>query len=409
MKLWLKYLLATIVGVLVGFLLPLNGGDTEVVLSTIYGYVLNLGRYLVFPLVLFGIIIGTHELWLGKKFFRVYGRMLILVVLSSVAASLIGALFVTVFSPERIPIIIEEAQVSPLPSIGNQFLMVFPKNLFGIFTGTGDFLLPLLVFGVLLGLLYNRSFSAPVIDLFESVSRIFYNMNRILLEILTPGIFFMALYRTSQLRGMADLELFSQLLLVILVAVIFCIFVLIPLLLYLLGNRERKPYQWLFSTFPSAISALLSGDLYFSIASNEGTVHQNMAVSRAGGSAMISLGAIFSRSGTAMITTISFFLILRSYSSLDITLLQFFWIVGGSIIISFMLGTVPQNGMVVSLSIISGWYGKGLEEGFLILLPIAPILAAFAVLLDVLVMLMNIQLVADREKLSEPVKMGELL
>jgi aerobic C4-dicarboxylate transport protein len=219
----------------------------------------------------------------------------------------------------------------------------------------------------------------------------------------------MMVYRTSQLRGMADLELFSQLLLVVLGAVIFVIFLLIPLLLYLAGDRKRNPYLWLFATIPAALSALLSGDLYFGISSAEGTVTENMGVKRWAGSAMIPLGSIFSRSGTALVTTISFILILRSYSSLDITLLQFIWIMGSSILISFMLGTVPANAMVVSLSIISMWYGQGLEEGFLILLPIAPILTALAVLLDSMVILTNIQLVADHENLADAVNPRDFL
>jgi hypothetical protein len=65
--------------------------------------------------------------------------------------------------------------------------------------------------------------------------------------------------------------------------------------------------------------------------------------------------------------------------------------------------------MVVSLSIISMWYGQGLEEGFLILLPIAPILTALAVLLDSMVILTNIQLVADHENLADAVNPRDFL
>jgi Na+/H+-dicarboxylate symporter len=411
MKLWLKYLLATVLGILLGFILPLNGGDTEVFFATVYTYVLHVGRYLVFPLVFFGLTIGTYELWLEKKFFPVYGRMLGYSMISAVAASAIAAIFVAVFSPERVPIIIEEAELRSLPGLGEQLQQIFPKNLFAIFSNSGDFLLPVFVFAVILGLglLNNRSVSAPVIDVLESLSRIIHNMNRIMLQILSFGLFFMMAYRTSQLRGMADLELFNQLLLVVIGAAVFVIFLLIPLLLYLAGNRTRNPYLWLFGTLPAALSALLSGDLYFGVSSAEGTVSNNMGVQPKAGSAMIPLGAIFSRSGTALVTTISFILILRSYSSLDVTLLQFFWIMGSSILISFMLGTVPGNAMVVSLSVISAWYGQGLEEGFLILLPIAPILTALAVLLDSMVILTNIQLVADHEKLAEQVSSRDFL
>lgn len=403
MKLWLKYVLAVIFGIVFGVVLPLNGGDTEVFFSTFFTYVLHLGRYIVFPLVFFGLAIGTYEMWLEKKFLPVYGRMLLYSLLSAVAASILAVFSVIIFSPERVPIIIEETDVHSLPSLGQQFQTVFPKNLFSIFSNNGDFLLPVFVFAVILGIgfLYNRSMSAPVIEIFQSSSRIFINLNKMLLEILSVGMFFMASYRTVQLRGMADIELFRQLLLVIIGTVLFIVLVIVPLLIYLLGNRSRNPYTWLFATLPVVITAILSGDMYFSIPVAERTLNEDLQVPRRVTSALLPFGSIFSRSGTALVTTMSFILILRSYSSLDISFLQYFWIMGASILLSFMLGSVPGSAMVVSLSIISSWYGQGLEEGFLILLPIAPILTAIAVLIDALVNLVNIRLVTDHEKISE--------
>lgn len=411
MKLWMKYLIAAAAGILLGILLPLNGGDTEVYLQNLYTYVLHIGRYLIFPLVFFGLTIGTYELWLENRFFNVYGRSLAYIVTAALGSGIIGAVFVAVFSPDRVPIIIEEAQVTPLPGLAEQFSRVFPKNLFTVFTGSGDFLLPLIIFAVILGigLLRNRSVSAPVIDVFESLSRVFYNLNRVILEILSIGLFFMAAYRTSQFRGMADLELFTQLLFVVIAAVIFVLFILIPVLLYFLGSRERNPFLWLFSAFPAGISALISGDIYFTLSSAHGIVGENMGIQQKAGSAMLPLGAVFSRSGTTLVTAISFVLILRSYSSLDITFVQYIWIIGSSILISFMLGTVPGSGMVVSLSLISAWYGQGLEEGFLILLPIAPILTALSVLVDVIVILLINQLVADRESMVRNVTVKDYL
>lgn len=234
-------------------------------------------------------------------------------------------------------------------------------------------------------------------------------MNRVVLEVLSLGIFFMAAYRIIQLKDMVDLELFSRLLLIILVTTIVVIFVFIPVLLYFLGDRRNSPYTWLFATLPVALSALLSGDNYFTVSSTVAVLNKNMGSDTKITSAMTALGAVFSRSGVAMITSISFILILRSYSSLGITFSEYLWVIMSSVLISFMLGTTPGSGILVSLAIISGWYARGLEESFLILLPAAPVLFSLSVLLDTMVILFNCQLVMYWEKKARPAKPGDFL
>ena len=398
-------------GVLVGIITPLYGGDTSLFFENIFTHVLHIGRYLIFPLLFFTITISSYELWREKKFFQTYGRIMGYAIISSVVLAVVGAIFVAIFSPERVPIIIEETVVNPLPSISNQILMIFPKNLFTAFTNNGDFLLPLIIFAIILGiaLFHNHSLSPAIIEIFDNISQILYKMNRFVLEIIGLGIVFMSAYWIIQLKSMADLVLFGQLLLVILLAMLFIIFLVIPGLLYFLSGRRRNPYTWLFAILPAAFSSLLSGDSNFTISAAIAVLNENMGMDKRTTPAMVSLNAVFSRSGIAMVTCISFILIIRSYSSLDVTFLQYLWVIGSSILISFMLGTVPVNAVLVSLAVISGWYAQGLEKGFLILLPIAPIITSLAVLLDTVVIMFNCQLIADGEKQSKLAKVKNFL
>jgi len=92
---------------------------------------------------------------------------------------------------------------------------------------------------------------------------------------------------------------------------------------------------------------------------------------------------MFGKAGTALVTSVSFVIILRSYSSLGIGITQLLWVLSFTFLVSFILGSVPGMGAFVALSILCTSYGTGVEEGYLIMKPIAPLLISFSVFLDV--------------------------
>jgi Na+/H+-dicarboxylate symporter len=84
-----------------------------------------------------------------------------------------------------------------------------------------------------------------------------------------------------------------------------------------------------------------------------------------------------------MVTSITFIVILKSYSSLGIGFLEIAWIMGLSFSLSLLTSAVPGFGVAAALSALCVLYGRGIENGFLIVYPILPILSSFAVFLDV--------------------------
>ncbi|MFW5827223.1 MAG: hypothetical protein ACOCU4_03980, partial [Alkalispirochaeta sp.] len=62
MKIWMRYLLGTGLGVLVGVLVPLSGGDTYIILQELSEIVFRIGRFLFFPMVFFAAIVAMDEL-----------------------------------------------------------------------------------------------------------------------------------------------------------------------------------------------------------------------------------------------------------------------------------------------------------------------------------------------------------
>ena len=101
--------------------------------------------------------------------------------------------------------------------------------------------------------------------------------------------------------------------------------------------------------------------------------------------------------------------IINSYSSLGITVSQVLWVLLYSFLFSFLTGPFPGLGVVVSLSALCGIYGKGLEDGFLILKPIFPLLISFSVFLDMVTAALVSLLVAKHEKLLKETSPTEMI
>ena len=53
MKIWIKLLIGTIIGILLGFFLPLNEAGQQETLSFLANLVIHIGRYTIFGMIFF--------------------------------------------------------------------------------------------------------------------------------------------------------------------------------------------------------------------------------------------------------------------------------------------------------------------------------------------------------------------
>lgn len=402
MKVWLKLLIGVIIGVLLGIFIPLSDNAKQIFdfLSKLF---IQIGRYTIFPLVFFSIIMGTHELRHERKLFAIYSKIIVYMILSVLLLVIIGIATVVIFSPERVPIIIEtETSVHAL-SIQEIFFHIFPENAFKVFPESGSFLLPLYILAFFIGinLDFDRQITRPSIQVFDSLSRVFYHGNSLIVEFFALGAVAIVTSRIFYIR-LYNLEIFKQLLIIIAFDLFIVIFGIFPGLLYFLGGKSN-PYKWLYATTASALTAVITGDEYVSLGMLAKHGKENLGLKRRLGSSVYTVFAIFGRAGTALVVSVSFILILRSYSSLELTFMQILWVTGFSVITSFALISVPGMGVYVALSMMSGYYGKGLEEGYLILKPVIPLLVSAGVLLDVVTASLASYLIGRQEELIDEV------
>ncbi|MGC9312119.1 MAG: dicarboxylate/amino acid:cation symporter [Sediminispirochaetaceae bacterium] len=384
MKLWIKYVFAAIVGVLLGFYVFPAGEGTYQNLQFAARIVLNVGQYALFPLVFFSMTYAAFQLRMDQRVLAVLGKSLIYVLATGVLLVGIGTISVFLLNPERIPIIIETEQVYSLPGFREMLTDILPDNLFHIFIRSGNFLLPLVLFSLFLGLnfSFDKFLSKPAVQLFDSLSRIFYHIGKFVNEILGIGIIVLTSFFIVHLRMSEELELYSQLILLIGLLSAFIILGIYPAILYFLTGRQN-PYRYLYALIAPAVAAFFSGNSYFSLIPLTSHVKENLGVPRKIGAVSVPLFTVLSKAGTAMVTSITFIVILKSYSSLGIGVGEVAWIMLFSFGLSLLTSSVPGLGVAAALTALCGAYGKGLETGFLIIYPILPVLSSFAVFLDV--------------------------
>jgi Na+/H+-dicarboxylate symporter len=229
---------------------------------------------------------------------------------------------------------------------------------------------------------FDRQLTRPVVQLFDSFSRIFYHLNSLVVELFAIALIIIAAARISHLSH-AELGMYKQIIIIVTVDVIIVAFGVFPGALYLMGTREN-PYRWLYASIGPAIAGLITGDQYICLGIVTKHGKESLGVPRMVGSAVYPLFAILGRAGTAMVSTVSFILILRSYSSLEITFVQTLWVIFFSFAVSFVLGAMPGNGAFYAIFMLCSLYAKGLQEGYLILRTIAPLLVSFGAFIDVL-------------------------
>ncbi len=410
MKIWIKYLTGLVIGTIIGITFSGNYDAALKLLKPVSEVFINAGRYCLYPLLFFSITIAVHELLNNRRFLSIHLKSVFIMVLSTLLLTITGVISTLIFSPERIPVLLEKKEALDLLSLKEQLLLIFPKNLFSVFNSSGSFILPVifLAFIVGLNLNYDRTATKPVVQLFDSFNRIIYHINSFIVEILTPGMIVFSAILIFSISSIKHIALYKQLFLILMIDSVFLILLIFPVILYMMGMKE-KPYKYIFALTGAAISGFLTGDNYLANNVLIKHCHENLGVPRQSGAATIGLFTVFGRAGTAMVTSICFIIILRSYSGIEITFQQIMWLITAVFFSSFLLSTAPATGTITALALICSAYGHGIEDGFLIFTPVIPFLLSFSVLLDVFTAGISAMIVARYENIQKDVELKDFI
>jgi Na+/H+-dicarboxylate symporter len=385
MKIWIKLLTGSVLGTVLGFLLPYENQNVLSAMAWLEQMALHIGRYTAVPMLFFSLVIAVYELRQDREFWPLVGRTFLVMLGGGLFIITSGIIVTLLFPPARIPILIEEQFEVLSFHIPELLLSLFPSNLFSALINDGLYLFPagLLAFFLALGLGLDKNYSKPVLTIGDSLSRIFYHIATFFSEILVLVIIVLAAYWAVRYHTALRADVFRDLILLLGIFGIILGFGIFPLFLFIL-KPKTNPWIVLYGSLGSAFAGFFSGDINFTLPVMFRHIRENLGVRRRSNAVTVSLFSIFGRAGSAMVAAVSFIVIIKSYSSLGIAMSDVFTIGIRAFLISFLLAGHPGSGAYTALAMLGLGYGRGFEAGYLILKPMAFYLVAVGTFLDVM-------------------------
>ncbi|MCL2834799.1 MAG: cation:dicarboxylase symporter family transporter [Treponema sp.] len=386
MKIWLKLFLGSLLGVIAGILLPYNNQNVLDALAWLERLAIGIGRYALVPMLFFSLTVAVYELRQDGQFWRLAFHSFILIIGCAVFVITAGILVTLIFPPSRIPILIEEQMQMVSLNTADNFIDLFPSNMFSALAGDGVYMMPVYVFAFFLGmgLSYDRNYTKPVISMVDSLSRIFYYIASFFSEILAIVMIALSAYWAVRFHNVMRADIFGNIIALFGIFTAVFAFGILPLFLYFI-KPKCNPWVVLYGSLGQAIAAFFSGDINFTLPVIFRHLKENLGIRRRSSTVTMTFFTIFGRAGSAMIAAAAFIVIIQSYVSLEITALDVFIIGAQAFLISFLLARCPGNGAYMALAALCAAYGKGYESGYLILKPIAFYLISLGTFLDIMI------------------------
>jgi len=385
MKVWVKLLIGSLLGLAIGFLMPAGNPNVVSFFQWLQKLALGIGRYAVVPVLVFSLTIAVYELRLDNRFIQMIVKNFVIVIVAAFFVIFAGIMVTTFVSPDRIPIEkVEQVELLGLDAAAS-LSEIFPSNMLSVLAGNGVYLLPVCVFAFFLGmgLNYNRSYSKPLLTMIDALSRIFYHIAFFFSEILGFILIVLSSYWAVCFHGILQAKVYKDLIVMLgIFSVVLC-FGILPLFLYFLKPKVN-PWHVLYGFLGPAIAAFFSGDINFTIPVLQSHLKEDFGIKRRSSALSTAIFSTFCRSGSAMVAAAAFIVIIKSYSYLKIAPLDIFAIGLRALLISFMLARHPGDGAYIALAALCLGYGNGeYRAGYLILKPLAFYLVAVGTFIDV--------------------------
>lgn len=398
MKVWIKYLIGVALGVLAAFILPAENVAFANAISFLTELFIRIGRYVVVPLLFTSAIVAVSKLRTSKLLLKTTWLTVLIIVASSLILTLIGLISILLVKLPRIPITVDVATEAFNLNVKGLILSLFPYSGFGAVM-EGSFLLVCLIFAFIIGWesASEETTFKPVFVISDSFSNLFYNIAAFFTEIMSILCIAIVCYWTMDFRNVIEPGIYTPMIIMFIVDFIVVAGIIYPIILHFVCH-DPHPYKVLFASIAPLILSFFGGDSNLVIPLANRHLRDSLGIRRRCRGFTYPLFAIFARGGSALVTTISFILIWRSYSSLSIPMSDILWIFGLSFGLSFLLGGIPSGGAFVLLTILCSKYARGFETSFLLLKPASVIICSFAALFDTLTAMVGTYIVAVKTK-----------
>lgn len=401
MKLWLKYLIGILIGVLAAVLLPLNTSTGTATLQFLSELFIRFGRYIVVPLIFFTAVVSMYKLRMSFLVGKTALWTAICIIVSSFFLTLVGLFSVVIVKLPRIPITVDVVSEVQTIDIKALLLTLFPTSAFASLA-EGSYLLCCFLFAILIGwtCFSDQNIFKPLYNFSDALSQLFYKISSVFTEVMSFLLIVIMAYWTVTFRTAYSTGIYSPMIALFVVDFILIVGIIYPLIVRYVCH-EPHPYRVLYASIAPLLIGFLTGDENVALPICIRHGKESLGIRRRCGGVSYPLFSIFARGGSSLVAAISFVLIWRSYSSLTIPVSDLVAIFFISFIMSFMLGGLPSGGAFILLTVLCQKYGKGFETSFLLLKPATVIICSFATLFDIATAMFGSYIVAYKTKMVE--------
>lgn len=399
MRIWLKYLIGIAAGLVSAFIFPASTAQSHAALNFIVEIVLRFGRYTLLPVLFFSVAVSFFKLreekLLAKTSLWTFG----LIASSSFALMVLGLASALLIRLPRIPITTEKINEASAFTWQTLITGIFPYSGFESLLN-GAYLLPCFIFAGLAGAgaASDKTESKAAIGLFDSLSKVAYIVMSFFIEILAVGMIALMCRWTLDFFAAMRSGIYTGLVIMLTADLLLVALVFYPLVLRLLCH-DIHPYRVLYASVCPFLAAFVSGDTNLTLALSLRHGKESLGIRRRTNAFSLPVFSIFGRGGAAMVQSISFVLILRSYSSLGIPISDVLWIAAVSFALSFALAEIPMGGPFTAITVMCLLYGRGFESGYLLLKSAVPVICSYAAGIDCLTSLFGSYIVAVKTKM----------
>ena len=383
MKLWLKYAAGILAGAAISLVAPNSLFEVGGFLRQGAEIAQRIGYYVFLALLISGIPLAVMKLSEERKFWRVALKSLLFFLISSFAAAMLGILVAQIPDIARLPLLADTATAAQ--GLGQRLADIFPVNLGSLSAFSGDLGIPLLLFAFVIGLAMAHDPAAvrPVAEILDSTSRILYTINTFLTEILSVLLIPIAADSLNSLARSLSGGAYGSVAAIVIAGSTGMVFAVLPLFVFFAIGR-KNPFPYIFAFLASFLAALASGNLRFAAGTMIREEAENMGLKRRHASVVLPIGFVFGRVGTAFVSAMCSIFMLSSYSplagSFANTLLMLVVVPAATIV----AGAAIPGGPIGVLVLVCGIFGKGFENGYLVVAPIALLLSIAATAIDIL-------------------------
>ena len=310
MKTWVSYFAALAMGFATCLLFGDYSFATEI-FSSVSSYLINFAVYLFLPILIITFSAGIASLKKDEAGGKM-GSSIIGWAISSTVILAISAAAIYYFFPVKFPVTasvgssIEGLNVAAANIIMDAKNYLFPANPFALLSDVSTFLPPAILIAWVLGLALKPSSDIirPAYTVINSFAEVMYRISRTIttfgwiLAYTSSSWFFLSLYQEKTVL------VAPEFLMRIVLATLAAFFVIIPIIYAAYTGFRRNPYRALFRSSANLVTALVTGNIIAASLIGESVSRQNLGSQKRITSTAIPLFTVFSRGGTAFISTL---------------------------------------------------------------------------------------------------------